>query len=282
MTERAGDEDRVTRIALDAGADAILGLGGDGTWSRIGAVLTATRATCPLALAAAGTGNDLAKNVGAPARDLHATAGLIWERASCPVDAIAVDDGWCLNVLGAGFDAAVLDAARGARLLSGGALYLTTALRQLFSYRGLPVRIEGVDTRLTTRLIVAVANGARFGGAFHVAPPARMDDGLLDLVAVADAGPAERVRLFGAVIAGRHLGRAGVDYRRTTGLTLHFAEPPVLDVDGEFRQAREARVRVDVRAAAIRIVTRSLPRPRQEPPAPSALPGAPASPGGAA
>ena len=273
ITERRGDEERVARAALDAGADALMVLSGDGTWSRVGSVLAGARSECRLALAAAGTGNDLAKSTGSPAGDLDATAGLIWEGAYVAVDVMAVDGVYSLNVLGAGFDAEVLSKAEGARVLSGGALYVTTALRELFSYDGLTVEIEGIDSAPRRRLIVAMANGGRFGGAFRVAPAARMNDGLLDLVVVEDVSPLERLRMFGAVIRGTHIGRPGVAYRQTPAVTLRFAEPPVLDLDGEFRQAPAATVRVEIRPAALRMVSRRLPEPTQPPPAPPSASG---------
>ena len=46
----------------------------------------------PLALIAAGTGNDFAKTVGAPARDIGRTLELIDSRETRRVDAGAVDD----------------------------------------------------------------------------------------------------------------------------------------------------------------------------------------------
>ena len=221
-------------------------------------MLCETGSGCRLAMAAAGTGNDLARNLGAPATDLDATAALIWSGSTRAVDAIAVDDGWCLNVLGAGFDAAVLAAAEGPSLLTGSPLYVTTALRELFGYSGLGVRIDGIDTGPTPRrLLVTIANGARFGGAFLIAPSARMDDGILELTAIEDAGPLARVKLFAAVVRGTHGGRRGVTQRSGPRFTLLFDEPPVLDVDGEFRRARSATVVAEVRPSAWRAVTRS-------------------------
>ena len=222
-------------------------------------MLCETGSRCRLAMAAAGTGNDLARNVGAPATDIDATAALIWNGSTRAVDAIAVDDGWCLNVLGAGFDAAVLAAAEGPSLLTGSPLYVTTALREMFGYTGLDVRIDSVDTGSAAprRLLVTIANGARFGGAFIIAPGAKMDDGILELTAIDDAGPIARMKLFARVVRGAHGGRPGVVQRSGPRFTLRFTEPPVLDVDGEFRRAKSATVVAEVRPSAWRAVTYS-------------------------
>ena len=51
-------------------------MGGDGTWGNVANAIIASGAGVRLALGAAGTGNDFAKTVGAPAHDPHATARL--------------------------------------------------------------------------------------------------------------------------------------------------------------------------------------------------------------
>ena len=49
-TERSGDEVRLVNAALDAGADTIAVLGGDGTWSKCAAALASSRADARLTL----------------------------------------------------------------------------------------------------------------------------------------------------------------------------------------------------------------------------------------
>jgi len=76
LTRSAGDETLLARRAVDDGVGTIVAVGGDGTWGNVANAIMASGARVRLALGAAGTGNDFAKTVGAPATDFDATARL--------------------------------------------------------------------------------------------------------------------------------------------------------------------------------------------------------------
>src|SRR5919109_2156717 len=78
LTSLKGDEGRQARRALDDGFDTLVACGGDGTWGNVANAILAAGAgrQARMALVATGTGNDFAKTVGAPARDVEATARL--------------------------------------------------------------------------------------------------------------------------------------------------------------------------------------------------------------
>ena len=58
-----------------------------------------------------------------------------------------------LNVVGFGFDVAVVDAAKGARFLRGELLYKTAAFQQLFRFRGFPVSLTESSPRSRPRTL---------------------------------------------------------------------------------------------------------------------------------
>jgi diacylglycerol kinase (ATP) len=249
VTQRTGDEARLTRDALDDGADAIIALGGDGTWSRVAAVLGAARAPISLALLAAGRGNDFAKTLQLPARDAAATVRLIRESAWRACDMGRVDDRWFLNVAGFGFDAHVLEHAVNA---GGGALaYVAVALRELRAYRPLRVAIDDEPPRDT--LILALANGRYFGGTFSIAPAAAIDDGLIDVVHIGDVSPIRRLPLLARAVAGTHLSHDAATHRSIAHATLTFGAVPMFEADGELHQAASTQVRIGVEPGVLRL-----------------------------
>ena len=254
-TDEPGHEARLVRDALDAGAETIVAVGGDGTWSHVARVLVAERADCRLALVAAGTGNDLARNVGAPAGDPVATARLVHERVSRAIDVGFVDDRCFANVAGFGFDAAVLAAAGGRRWPGGRMHYFVTAIERLVGYTGIDASLNGASP--ARHLLLVVANGERFGGAFHIAPGADVADGRLDLVAVTDAPAWRRARLFVAATRGHHLTFPGVSQRRSAEFCFRFAAAPIYEADGELIQAAAPEVVIRCLPAALRVVTAS-------------------------
>jgi diacylglycerol kinase (ATP) len=54
--------------------------GGDGTWSKAAVALARAGSPARMAFVAAGTGNDFAKNLRAPARDIEAMAAARGDR----------------------------------------------------------------------------------------------------------------------------------------------------------------------------------------------------------
>ena len=268
VTRAAGDEARLAREALNEGAETIVALGGDGTWSRVAAVMAAARTDCTLALLAAGTGNDLAKSLELPASDFAAIAALVARGSARRIDVGYVDDRCFVNAAGFGFDAAVLQAAAGRRWPRGTALYLTCAMQLLFGYRGILASIAGGPGR--THLLLVIANGARFGGSFHIAPDASVSDGMLDVVAVLDAEPVRRMLLLAAATRGLHVRMPGAFSFRERETTLRFAEPPVFEADGELHQAAGTEVRVRCVPRALRVLTSASASARPERPPGSA------------
>ena len=263
VTERAGDEARLAREALDDGCTAIALLGGDGTWSNAAREVIRAGSDCAIALLAAGTGSDFAKSVGAPAHDFALTAQLLAGGATRLVDAARVDDHPFINVAGFGFDASVVAAMADVRWLRGNALYLYAALRELFGYAGFDAALHtggSCETAAASRprLALVVANGRHFGGAFTIAPNASLDDGHLDVIDIGPAAPLRRLRIFAAATRGAHLGLAEVTEHRARHLVVRFEQPPLFEADGELRRAASAEVEIASLPAALRVVAPRL------------------------
>lgn len=185
----------------------------------------------------------------------------------------------CLVVAGIGFDAAlvaVTSPALKARIKWGA--YALAALENLRTPRmelslglvgapdddgppgpprpGLPPSQE----RLVARCLL-IANGGRLPAGIVLIPGARMDDGLLDVAAIDTvAGLAGWTSLARQVLPpfaatysnpSRALGR--VRLRRGTAVSVHLAEPALVQVDGELlAPTRALRVRMDAGALLVR------------------------------
>ena len=261
ITASAGDEARVIRAALDDGCDTIAVLGGDGTWAKCAAELAASGSTARLAFLRGGTGNDFAKNFPAPAGDFVAMAQLVAKGGTewC-VDMGRVESGqfsdqgdWFLNIAGFGFDVTVMERVVRGGALSGPIVYVASALRELFAYRGFTFTSPHVGSD-TTQLMLVIANGQHFGGAFHIAPDALVTDGRLDAIVINDMGPLARLPLFAAVVRGTHLAHPSVQVAKASEFTLQFATPPSFEVDGELRAAVSPELRVVCVPGAVRVL----------------------------
>lgn len=114
--------------------------------------------------------------------------------------------------------------------------------------------------RLVARCLL-IANGGRLPAGIVLIPGARMDDGLLDVAAIDTvAGLAGWTSLARQVLPpfaatysnpSRALGR--VRLRRGTAVSVHLAEPALVQVDGELlAPTRALRVRMDAGALLVR------------------------------
>lgn len=236
VTREPGDEVRCAAEALAAGADTICVLGGDGTWSRVAAVLAERRATARFVPLAAGSGNDFAESLELPAGDVVAMASLARHAGDRRVDAGVVDGRYFFNAAGIGLDVAVLESLERTRWLSGRARYAAAAIRPLFTYAAFSASVAFDALPAPTRdlLAVVVCNGRRFGGMLQVAPSAEVDDGQLDVVTVGAASLARRLALFAAATRGRHIGQREIELRRVSRCVVGGNDrPSSFELDGE-------------------------------------------------
>ncbi len=253
-SEGPRDEARVAVLASRANARALVVLGGDGAVSHAARGLIAERSQMPLAVFAAGTGNDFVKSLGTPSHDYEAMAALIKHGHTRALDVGLVDDVPFVNAAGFGFDVAVLQRMREAGprpWLRGTAHYVTTALRQLFRYGGFDATLAqnagntaGTTGERARWMMLVFANGAWFGGAFHIAPGADLASGTIECIGIRDVAPLTRAQLFARAMGGRHVLHPAVRTERGVAFTLTFEAPPHFEADGELHVAASACVTV--------------------------------------
>lgn len=258
-TTSAGDEARLVHDAIADGIETIVAVGGDGTWGKCAVALGKAGSPARMAFVAAGTGNDFAKNLRAPARDLRAMAALVASGGvERRVDLGRVDDAWFANVAGLGFDVAVLHSTKRIPLLRGPSVYVAAALRELFAYHGLDARVEGmlgVDPQpVKRRLMLVIANGKEFGGTFRIAPSAIVDDGRLDAVLFDDGIRAGRLPLLARALLGTHLSHPRVMHTAAASFTITCRTRPWLELDGELHQAPSETITVACVPDALRVL----------------------------
>lgn len=251
-TSAAGDEEVLAQRAIDEGYRTIVAVGGDGTCGRIAGVILGANSRCRLTVVPAGTGNDFAKTLGVEKFTLEEIAALVERGEETRIDVGSADGHYFINSCGFGFDASVLEATKGVRFLTGDAVYIYAALKQLFTYRGLAVSVNGAPgvTR-DEMLMVTVSNGRWLGGAFRIAPNASVLDGRLDACFVGDSNVVQRVKLFAGALSGNHVGMPSVKTASVQQLTLTFPANPSMEMDGELRVARS-------RTIELRCISRAL------------------------
>lgn len=262
-TTEPGQEEHLAREAAKAGSETIIAVGGDGTWGNVAHGIMTSGANPRLALLAAGTGNDFAKSVGAPARDIQRTLRLIRAGAERRVDVGIGADRVFLNDFGIGFDTAVLMRAVRLRKIRGGARYLVAALLELFDYDGFRIAVDPpIGPEEGRTLLLVFANGRWFGGVFDIAPDADVADGRLNVTRIANVRGWRRLALLAAATRGRHVNDPDVQTATGDAFTLRFDEPPLINTDGDVRRTTSRELVVRVIPQALRVVAPPLDQER--------------------
>jgi diacylglycerol kinase (ATP) len=141
-----------------------------------------------------------------------------------------------LNVTDVGFGGDVVRYVNSHSKRLGGKLsFLRGLLVTLFQYRNKGIRI-GLDARSPFEVkasSIVIANGQYFGGGMWVAPPARMDDGLLEVVVVGDVSKIEVLTNTRRLYQGTLAEHPKVQAFQAKNITLESDEEVFIDLDGE-------------------------------------------------
>jgi diacylglycerol kinase (ATP) len=202
-TERAGHATELAQAAVAEGRALVIAAGGDGTAGEVAQALAGTDVI--LGIMPLGSVMNVARTLCLP-RDLTEAARVIGGGQVLAMDLGQVGDRYFLEAAGVGLDAGLF--AYFDQLESKGLRrnVLRAALRFVRGL-GMPRLTVQVDGRLhqVRALMVAVANGPFVGAAYALAPDARIDDGLLDVVIFHRASVPRMLFHLLAVAGGRRL-----------------------------------------------------------------------------
>ena len=242
----------LAQAAVAAGCTRVIAVGGDGTMNEIAPALLHSPAA--LGLVPCGSGNGLALHLGIPTRLSDALA-----LATDPAARIAaIDTGTAngrpfFNAMGSGFDADI--SRRFNRLTRRGlAAYARIGWSAFRARRSEWVVIHGGgQTKALLTLLVSVANSDQYGNNARIAPGARVDDGLLDLVAVRPVGFASAGPLIARLFFGKFSSSPRVFRLRSARFLLERTGPGLIHTDGETHETG-ALVEIKVHPRSLRLV----------------------------
>ena len=257
---------RLTRAAVTDGFQRIVAAGGDGTVSEVAsAVLAAggeeTGLEC--GVLPIGTGNDLALALGIP-RGLDRATEILRSGSARPIDVIVCDarerigDGqeraFAWNAIVGGFGGRVSDHLTPERKHRWRRhVYLRAALSELreLSLHEVRIEIDGRPHELDLLMLV-IANGSCTGGGIPLAPGARPDDGVLDVIGIRAESPFDVLRLVPHVLSGRHLDQPGVFHSR--GRTVSVESDPGFRYNRDGEEWGEGSAEFEICADAVAFV----------------------------
>jgi YegS/Rv2252/BmrU family lipid kinase len=251
LSAAPGDLAAAAREADDA---LLVVVGGDGTVNEVVNGVAGTGAE--IAVLPSGTGQDFGRTHGIPAR--FEDAVLVALRGETRVvDLGRVDyrggSRYFANVGSVGMSGAVAERAnRTSKALGGKATFFYALTREFLAWQNTEVTVTFDDAERRGRMHdVIVANGVWHGGGMKLAPDARPDDGLFDVVLIGDVGKVDFLTTAPKLYSGGHVSHPKVEVVRSTRVTVDGADPLPIELDGE--QVGTTPVTFEVVPGALRV-----------------------------
>jgi len=236
--------------AASAGEVAVA-FGGDGLLGAVAGALKHSSAV--VGMLPGGRGNDLARVLGIPLEPV-AACQVLASGSVRELDLGEVDSRTFIGIASCGFDSVANRLANETRLIRGKFVYTYGALRALAGWKpaDFEVKPDGGSIRAFRGYTVAAANSKAYGGGMLLAPEASLEDGLLEVVIVADVPKLRFLRLLPSVFKGEHVREANVEILRAREVQVSAGEPFTMYADGD----PVARLPVTVRALphAVRVI----------------------------
>ncbi|WP_374970906.1 diacylglycerol/lipid kinase family protein [Terrabacter sp. BE26] len=257
--------EKQAREAVEAGADVVASLGGDGTVRAVASALVGTDVA--LGLLPGGTGNLLARNLDLPVgrlddavravvqgRDRRIDVGVVRLCDDLPEPEssratkqsppkVADDEEIFLVMTGLGLDGEIMaDTDEKLKEKVGWVAYIAAAAKKL-SGRGFPVEVktgggEGVvgaprESVSRTARGVVVGNCGTLQGGVELMPEAVVDDGQLDAVVLAPHGGLGWLSVVTDIVTRHRAGHRRLDRLVAPDLTIVAPHPVEAEIDGD-------------------------------------------------
>lgn len=227
--------------------------GGDGTLSEIvnGAY---GHPHCAVGVLPIGTGNDFIKSLkGYEREDFLDIERQIFAREEV-IDLMRIGNIVSINLISTGLDSAIaknVNKFKNLPLINGQSAYnlslaycFFTSLDNHFSYK-----VDGEIFPNDTYIFAVIANAQYYGGGYHAAPQADIQDGLLDFICVKRVSRWKALKLVNIYKHGEHLDIPDiVIFRRCKEMELIANEPLTMNIDGEIANMENPKITIDQKA----------------------------------
>jgi len=217
--------------------DGVVAVGGDGTLFEVinGLLKKHKNFDLPIGQIPVGTGNSFIKDL-----EIESIEDAVEKIASGNTKKIDVGffkypDGehYFINLLGTGFVANV--AHRAGKYKAFGPLsYVFGVFEELIRLKPVPVQIT-IDGKVYQRdyIFAEICNSTKTGGNMIMAPDAKIDDGLLDIILLNSISRLNLLKVFPQIFKGTHVNDSHVETFKGKHIEIIPETPQRLSPDGE-------------------------------------------------
>lgn len=244
--------------------EGVIAAGGDGTLFEVVNGLMAHHADerIPFGVIPVGTGNAFSRELGLLPTDWQKGIDIISLNQTRDIDLgqakTSSDSFYFLNIIGMGF---VVDAGRTTLKIKklGKSAYTLATLWETAKLKKHPIKLTLVNEQGKTEyfdeqlIFVEVANSRYTGTSFLIAPDAKIDDGLLDVIILKKISRPKILSLFPTIYSGKHVNYKEIEARKVKSITIETQQPMPLMPDGEF--IGETPVTIECMPSALKLLS---------------------------
>lgn len=217
--------------------DSIVAVGGDGTlFEMLNGLLKANpNFDLPIGQIPVGTGNSFIKDL-----DIHSIEDAIEKIAAGKTKKVDVGffkyaegEYYFINLLGTGFVANVAHQAGKYKML-GPLSYVIGVFEEVVQLKSVPMEMT-VDGKVYQRdyIFTEICNSTKTGGNMIMAPNAKIDDGLLDVILLNKISKINLLKVFPQIFKGTHILDSHVETFKGRNIKIVTESPQRLTPDGE-------------------------------------------------
>ncbi|MCD4682500.1 MAG: diacylglycerol kinase family lipid kinase [Bacteroidales bacterium] len=229
-TKEPGHATEICRDHVAQGTEFIIAVGGDGSVNEIAKGLVGSKST--LGIIPAGSGNGLAHHLKIPV-NYRKAIDVINRGKIIKIDTGSINDILFVSIAGIGFDGFV--ASRFAKSERRGFLtYLRIVTEEYPDYKPKRYTIRVNNQIIKTRaLFLTFANSDQFGYNTTIAPSARIDDGLLEVI-IMKKPPIIEIPLLASLLYWRKIDKSKfIEILRAPELFVETKKKRWVNIDGE-------------------------------------------------
>jgi len=230
-----GDATREAAESVQRGYDILIAAGGDGTLNEVVNGMAGYDDLPPLGIFPLGTTNDFARAMKIPKR-WEDFCDLVIENKTRPIDIGKVNGRHFINIAGGGsLTELTYEVPSRLKTMIGQLAYYMKGIEKMInlSPTELVIRAEGIGEVEGEFMMFLIANSNSVGGFERLAPDARIDDGLLDVIAVKKCNLTEFIRLVTMALRGDHFNDPRIMYFKTERMEVTSPGHVLLNLDGE-------------------------------------------------
>lgn len=247
-TEHAGHNKKIAMDVDMSGYDGFCCIGGDGTLSEVinGQMNRKDLLKFPIGLITGGTGNSFMHDLEC-LDPLEAAKRIInGKRRNIDIFSCKTNDElfYGFNILGWGIPTDANLLADKMRWV-GKQRYNIASIFEVLSHKKRFARVSIDDNSIAADFAFIIGcNTIHTGKGMKMAPLARLDDGLIDLIIVRKVSRFKLLKLFPKVFSGNHISDPGVDYRQVKKFSIFPEKDRQLNIDGEVLGSTPVKVEV--------------------------------------